>query len=52
LAGNAIYKKEIQLALAQFFERTGQEQRAAALFVDILKDKRGLYTERVAQRKK
>lgn len=52
LAGNAIYKKEIQLALAQFFERTGQGQKAAALFVDILKDKRGLYTERVAQGKK
>lgn len=48
-AGNAIYRKEIQLELAEYALRTGNAEKAKAYLQAILSDRKGLYTETRAE---
>ncbi len=47
-AGNAIYRKEMQLELAEYALRTGDQEKAQAYLRDIIADRKGLYTEKRA----
>lgn len=47
-AGNVIYRKEMQLALAEYALRTGNPEKAHAYLRDIIADRKGLYTEKRA----
>ncbi|MDO5833265.1 MAG: hypothetical protein Q4Q21_01545, partial [Lachnospiraceae bacterium] len=47
-AGNAIYRKEMQLELAEYALRTGDQEKARAYLHDIIADRKGLYTEKRA----
>ena len=47
-AGNVIYRKEMQLTLAEYALRTGNQEKARAYLHDIIADRKGLYTEKRA----
>lgn len=47
-AGNVIYRKEMQLTLAEYALRTGDQEKARAYLHDIIADRKGLYTEKRA----
>ena len=47
-AGNIIYRKEMQLTLAEYALRTGDQEKARAYLHDIIADRKGLYTEKRA----
>ena len=47
-AGNVIYRKEMQLTLAEYALRTGDQEKARAYLDDIIADRKGLYTEKRA----
>ena len=47
-AGNVIYRKEMQLTLAEYALRTGDQEKANAYLHDIIADRKGLYTEKRA----
>lgn len=47
-AGNVIYRKEMQLTLAEYALRTGDPEKARAYLHDIIADRKGLYTEKRA----
>lgn len=47
-AGNAIYRKEMQLELAEYALRTGDQEKANAYLEAIIADRKGLYTEKRA----
>lgn len=47
-AGNVIYRKEMQLELAEYALRTGDQEKARAYLHDIIADRKGLYTEKRA----
>lgn len=47
-AGNIIYRKEMQLELAEYALRTGDQEKARAYLHDIIADRKGLYTEKRA----
>lgn len=47
-AGNAIYRKEMQLELAEYALRTGDQKKADAYLESIIADRKGLYTEKRA----
>lgn len=48
-ATNLIHKKEMQLELARFLMGQGEQDRARQILEDILKDRRGLHSEKLAQ---
>lgn len=47
-AGNVIYRKEMQLTLAEYALRTGDQEKARVYLHDIIADRKGLYTEKRA----
>lgn len=47
-AGNIIYRKEMQLTLAEYALRTGDQEKARVYLHDIIADRKGLYTEKRA----
>lgn len=47
-AGNIIYRKEMQLTIAEYALRTGDQEKARAYLHDIIADRKGLYTEKRA----
>lgn len=47
-AGNVIYRKEMQLTLAEYALRTGDQEKARVYLHDIITDRKGLYTEKRA----
>ena len=47
-AGNAIYRKEMQLELAEYALRIGDQEKANAYLEAIIADRKGLYTEKRA----
>lgn len=47
-AGNIIYRKEMQLELAEYALRTGDQEKANAYLEAIIADRKGLYTEKRA----
>ncbi len=46
---NLIHKKEMQLELARFLMGQGEQDHARQILEDILKDRRGLHSEKIAQ---
>lgn len=48
-AGNDIYRKEIQLELAEYYLRIGQSEKAGTYLQAILENRKGLYTETRAE---
>ena len=44
-AGNAIYRKEMQLTLAEYALRTGDQEKARAYLHDIIADRKEAYTK-------
>lgn len=54
-ASNVIYKKEIQLEVAEYYLRKGDadsssREKAMSLLQDIVDDRKGLYTEQAAEK--